>query len=242
MPLTTRRDYGGGTLTRLHRGNLWGLQVKVKVTLRPTVSQSSGTRDQFFFLLEIFFQTVAVCYFVAPSLTRGRVCNLLLLLVLASTVPLGSALLTRGQACFSVFCQYQSIVSRYVYKIFTLSVFDTVQGSIYNIYKASLKVKAKVMLRLTIGQSVSQYVLVSSSLWNLWPDIIFGLKVAVMSLWGTLCDERSGLSPVSHCHQRLVHCQRFNIIYIVHVTCFKYMQYILDLCQHRLSTADHANI
>jgi hypothetical protein len=31
-------------------------------------------------------------YFVAPSLTRGRACNLLLLLVLASAVPLGSAL------------------------------------------------------------------------------------------------------------------------------------------------------
>jgi hypothetical protein len=33
-----------------------------------------------------------VCYFVAPSLTRGRVCNLLLLLILASAVTLGSAL------------------------------------------------------------------------------------------------------------------------------------------------------
>jgi hypothetical protein len=38
---------------------------------------SSGTRDQFFFLLEIFFRQLRVCYFVAPSLTRGRVCNLL---------------------------------------------------------------------------------------------------------------------------------------------------------------------
>jgi hypothetical protein len=89
-------------------------------------------------------------------------------------------------------------------------------------------------------RSVSQYVLVSSSLWNLWPYIIFCLKVAVLSLWGTLSEERSSLSPVSHCPQCLVHCQRFNIIYIVHVTCFKYMQYILDLCQHRLSTADHS--
>jgi hypothetical protein len=75
-------------------------QNKVKVTLQPTISwpvhlgvrRPSGTRDQFFFLLEIFFQTVTVCYFVASSLTRGRVCNLLLLLVLACTVPLGSAL------------------------------------------------------------------------------------------------------------------------------------------------------
>jgi hypothetical protein len=72
-------------------------------------------------------------------------------------------------------------------------------------------------------RSVSQYVVVSSSLWNPWPDIIFCLKVVVLSLWGALFDERSGLSPVSHFHQCVVHCQRFNIIYIVHVTCFKYM-------------------
>jgi hypothetical protein len=63
-----------------------------------------------------------------------------------------------------------------------------------------------------------------------------------MSLWGALSDERSGLSPVSLCQQCLVHCQKFNIIYFVHVTCFKYMQYILDLCQYRLRTADHAKI
>jgi hypothetical protein len=62
--------------------------------------------------------------------------------------------------------------------------------------------------------------------------LFFCLKVAVLSPWGALSDERLGLSPVSHCQQYL--------IYIVHVTCFMYMQYILDLCQHRLSTADYA--
>jgi hypothetical protein len=56
---------------------------------------------------------------------------------------------------------------------------------------SKVKVKIKVMLR----QTISQYVLVSSSLWNLWPDIIFCLKVAVLSLWGAPSDERSGLSP-----------------------------------------------
>jgi hypothetical protein len=78
----------------------WVYFPQVKVTLQPTVSRPvilgvrppSGTHDQFFFLLEIFFRKLHVCYFVAPSLTRGRVCNLLLLLVLATAVPLGSAL------------------------------------------------------------------------------------------------------------------------------------------------------
>jgi hypothetical protein len=61
------------------------VEVEVEVNLRPTVSckvclgvrRPSGTRDQFFFLLEISFRQVCVCYFVAPSLTRGRDCNLL---------------------------------------------------------------------------------------------------------------------------------------------------------------------
>jgi hypothetical protein len=53
--------------------------------LRPTVSRPvcfgvrrpSGTHDQLLFLLEISFRQLRVCYFVAPFLTRGRVCNLL---------------------------------------------------------------------------------------------------------------------------------------------------------------------
>jgi hypothetical protein len=60
-------------------------EVEVEVTLRPTVSRPvylgvrrpSGTCGQIFFLLEISFRQLRVCYFVAPSLTRGRVCNLL---------------------------------------------------------------------------------------------------------------------------------------------------------------------
>jgi hypothetical protein len=47
-------------------------------------------RDQFFFPIEIFLRELQVCYLMVPSLTRGRVCNLLLLLGLASAVPLRS--------------------------------------------------------------------------------------------------------------------------------------------------------
>jgi hypothetical protein len=61
------------------------VEVEVEVNLWPTVSRPvclgvrrpSGTFDQFFFLLEISFGQLHVCYFVAPSLTRGRVCILL---------------------------------------------------------------------------------------------------------------------------------------------------------------------
>jgi hypothetical protein len=76
------------------------ITTEVEVNLRPTVSRpvclgvrrASGICDQFFFLLEISFKQLRVCYFVAPSLTRGRVCNLLvqLLLGLARAVTLRS--------------------------------------------------------------------------------------------------------------------------------------------------------
>jgi hypothetical protein len=59
-------------------------------TVRLGVRQPSGVRYQFFFLLDIFFRQLRACYFVAPSLTRGRVCNLLLLLVLANAIPRNS--------------------------------------------------------------------------------------------------------------------------------------------------------
>jgi hypothetical protein len=36
-----------------------------------------GPATNFLSLLQIFFRQLRVCYFVAPSLTRGRVCNLL---------------------------------------------------------------------------------------------------------------------------------------------------------------------
>jgi hypothetical protein len=86
-----------------------GMLIEVEVKLRPTVSRPvrlgvrhpSGIRDQFFLLLEIFFRHMRVCYFVAPSLTRGLVCNLLLLLVLACAVPLGSE--SRGTQLLSQF-------------------------------------------------------------------------------------------------------------------------------------------
>jgi hypothetical protein len=56
-------------------------KVKVKVVLRPSVSrpvclgvrQPTGTRDQFFFRLEIFFRQLRVGFFVVFRLTSGSV-------------------------------------------------------------------------------------------------------------------------------------------------------------------------
>jgi hypothetical protein len=72
--------------------------------VRPGARHPSGTLDQFFFLHEISFRQPRVCYFVAPSLTRGRVCNLLLLLVLASAVSLGFE--SRGTQDHILFSQF----------------------------------------------------------------------------------------------------------------------------------------
>jgi hypothetical protein len=74
-----------GPLERANLNHWTTNEVEVEVNLRPTVSRPvylrirrpSGTRDQFFFLLEISFRQLQAYYFVALSLTRGRVCNLL---------------------------------------------------------------------------------------------------------------------------------------------------------------------
>jgi hypothetical protein len=81
-------------------------------------SQSAGrswcqttirARDQLFFLFQIFLRQLRVCYFMAPSLTRRRVCNLLLLLGLASAVPLGSeSRVTQDQILLSRFLRLPS--------------------------------------------------------------------------------------------------------------------------------------
>jgi hypothetical protein len=89
------------------------------------------------------------------------------------------------------------------------------------------------------GQSVSQYVLVTSPLWDLRSDIISVWKL--LSLWGAISEERSGLSLVSQ-SAVFVHCQVLfrSFFHFTCHTCFMYIQYMQGLSQPRLSTADHA--
>jgi hypothetical protein len=66
-------------MVRLYLHFLYEVEVEFNLWLtvsRPVylgVRRPSGTRDQFFFLFEIPFRQLRLCYFVTPSLSRGLV-------------------------------------------------------------------------------------------------------------------------------------------------------------------------
>jgi hypothetical protein len=79
------------------------VQVKVKVTLRLTVSQSVSLGDR----ILIAVWQLRSCFCGAPSLTRGRVCLLYMLLVLASAdFPGSKSLGTRDHILLSQVWHY----------------------------------------------------------------------------------------------------------------------------------------
>jgi hypothetical protein len=82
------------------------VKVKVKVILRLTASRQVrlGTKHPFgaYDQILIIVWDLRVCWFGAPSLTRGRVCRLQSLLALASAVIFGSeSRRTRGHILLS---------------------------------------------------------------------------------------------------------------------------------------------
>jgi hypothetical protein len=98
---------------------LTNYMVKVKVTLGPTVSwpvclgikHSPGAYDQIFITLRQLW----ICQFRALSLTRGWVCRLQLLLVLASTVILGSE--SRGTGNHILLSQIRDFPFRHLLRL-----------------------------------------------------------------------------------------------------------------------------
>jgi hypothetical protein len=106
-------------------------------------------------------------------------------------------------------------------------------------------IEVEVTLQLTVSQSVSQSVcqgiepaLGLVTRYYFLSEGCF-LKVAVLSLWGALSDERSGLSFVFLSlviHQYLHKAFTFHVFYSSAI----YIQYISSFIQTRLSTADYA--
>jgi hypothetical protein len=108
-----------------------------------------------------------------PFLTRGRVCNLLLLLGLASAVPIGPVP-RDSRPCFV----FQIFETSPTWRARSLAI-HIPRNRVAQLYPRAHglldeHVEIEDTLRLTVSQSVSQYVLVSSPLWDLWTDITAG--------------------------------------------------------------------
>jgi hypothetical protein len=92
--------------------SVWSAKVKSYLTTNTQSASLSWfqatirTRDKFSFLHESVVTQLRLCYFMAPSLTRGRVCILLLLLGFAIEVPLESESRgTQDHILLSQFCR-----------------------------------------------------------------------------------------------------------------------------------------
>jgi hypothetical protein len=81
------------------------------------------------------------------------------------------------------------------------------------------EVEVKVTLRLTVSQPISQYVLVSSPLWDLWPDITFYPKVIVWKLLSCLRGTPS-LTRGRVCHLSFLVCSNLSVFtWRIYVSC-----------------------
>jgi hypothetical protein len=75
-PLTTRRDYGGSTLTRLYTGNILILEFRGYFTTDSQsvclgVEHPCGTCDQLLLLVELLLSEICDLVSVGPPLWRG---------------------------------------------------------------------------------------------------------------------------------------------------------------------------
>jgi hypothetical protein len=156
------------------RANLryWTTHAK-SVILRTTVSRPSvlvsgihlGPATNFSFSLKFSLDSFG-CYFVAPSLTGRRVCNLLLLLVLASAVPRDSIFYC-SNSWDSPTCRARS---PYLYPPGT--GWPRYATGHWVPFWSPLTSKLKFNSQYD-RRPVSQYVLVSSPIWDFRPEIFF---------------------------------------------------------------------
>jgi hypothetical protein len=138
----------------------------------------------------LLFENYAIVFCGAPSLTRGRVCLLYMLLDLSSAAFLGSeSLETRDRILLSQIWD------------FPFSRFLRLAGSRWRYstpppHGDLSPAEQRQSHIATDSQSVSQSVLVSSPICGPWPDIYYCLRGTVLLLWEALSDERTGLSFV----------------------------------------------
>jgi hypothetical protein len=138
-----------------------------------TVSKSWWFMTRYLLLWQLWS-----CFCGVPSLTRGLVCLLYMLLALASAVFCGSESLgTRNHILLSRIWDFPFGCLRLAGSSWRYST-PPPHGFLPWV---------KVTLRLTVGQSVSL---------GVWPDIYYCLTVTVLLLWGAFSDERTGLSFV----------------------------------------------
>jgi hypothetical protein len=148
--------------------------LSLRLMLRPTVSQPvclgikhpSGTYDQIF----ITVRRLRVSWSGTLSLTRGRVCRLQLLLVLASAI---------------IISQIRDFPFRRLQKLAGLRWR-------YSTRPPSWIVKVKVMLWPTVPSASLSWN--KAPIWDLRPDLYYCWTVTGLLIWGALSDERTGLS------------------------------------------------
>jgi hypothetical protein len=148
-----------------------------------------------------FFQRHTYGYtssrYVTSSLTRGRVCRLQLLLVLANAVNLGSeSHRNHGHMLLSQFRDSPNLECQvpYLYPPKEQDGPVIPPGTGFHFPSSSLKIKVKVTLRLTVSQSVSLGVETHLGLMTRYLLLFWQLRSCF--LWGALSDERTGLSFV----------------------------------------------